>query len=167
MQAMLEAFVQSGPSAPIAGLPVMSELLKRMADLDEEEAEAICTLGTPVQQVCLLPLVHQRTPACENLSSHWYHSTLLHMELSDIKWQAAVGMAPGEASALMKRMAWLKSQAKALTILSAGAALCGGGGALVARRLRRAAEAGQPCAQADCFAAEPLWQHQAGRALRC
>ncbi|CAK0785103.1 hypothetical protein CVIRNUC_008309 [Coccomyxa viridis] len=54
-QAMLEAFVQSGPSAPTAGLPVMSELLKRMADLDEEEAEAICGLGTPVQQA--LPCV--------------------------------------------------------------------------------------------------------------
>lgn len=53
LQAMLEAFVQSGPSAPTAGLPVMSELLKRMADLDEEEAEAICGLGTPVQQVRL------------------------------------------------------------------------------------------------------------------
>ena len=53
MQAMLEAFVQSGPSAPTAGLPVMSELLKRMADLDEEEAEAICGLGTSAQQVML------------------------------------------------------------------------------------------------------------------
>ena len=60
MQAMLEAFVQSGPSAPVAGLPVMSELLKRMADLDEEEAEAICSLGTPVQQVvlCAAPTAH-------------------------------------------------------------------------------------------------------------
>lgn len=63
MQAMLEAFVQSGPSAPAAGLPVMSELLKRMADLDEEEAEAICGLGTPAQQVVL-------RSSCSRLRAH-------------------------------------------------------------------------------------------------
>ena len=80
MQAMLEAFVQSGPSAPTAGLPVMSELLKRMADLDEEEAEAICGLGTPVQQVSLLlSPIHERTPACKNMTRQCYHIPLLHM----------------------------------------------------------------------------------------
>ncbi len=52
VQAMLEAFVQSGPSAPVAGLPVMSELLRRVADLDEEEADMLRSLGTAKPQVC-------------------------------------------------------------------------------------------------------------------
>ena len=53
VQTMLEAFVRSGPSAPLAGLPVMSELLKRMADLDEEEADVLLSLGSAVPQVML------------------------------------------------------------------------------------------------------------------
>ena len=53
VQTMLEAFVRSGPAAPIAGLPVMSELLKRMADLDEEEADVLLSLGSAVPQVML------------------------------------------------------------------------------------------------------------------
>ena len=52
VQAMLEAFVQSGPSAPVAGLPVMSEMLRRVADLDEEEADMLRSLGTAKPQVC-------------------------------------------------------------------------------------------------------------------
>ena len=43
--------MQSGPAAPIAGLPVMSELLKRMADLDEEEAGLLRSMGTAAPQV--------------------------------------------------------------------------------------------------------------------
>lgn len=50
---MLEAFVQSGPSAPVAGLPVMSELLRRCADLDEEEADMLRSLATAKPQVRL------------------------------------------------------------------------------------------------------------------
>ncbi len=48
---MLEAFVQSGPAAPVAGLPVMSELLKRMADLDVEEVGLLRGLSTAAPQV--------------------------------------------------------------------------------------------------------------------
>ena len=46
--------MQSGPAAPIAGLPVMSELLKRMADLDEEEAGLLRSMGTAAPQVCII-----------------------------------------------------------------------------------------------------------------
>ena len=46
--------MQSGPAAPIAGLPVMSELLKRMADLDEEEAGLLRSMGTAAPQVCIV-----------------------------------------------------------------------------------------------------------------
>ncbi len=45
--------MQSGPSAPVAGLPVMSELLRRVADLDEEEADMLRSLGTAKAQVRL------------------------------------------------------------------------------------------------------------------
>ena len=54
--------MQSGPSAPVAGLPVMSELLRRVADLDEEEADMLRSLGTAKAQVrlCMQPQIEAR-----------------------------------------------------------------------------------------------------------
>ena len=73
--------MQSGPAAPIAGLPVMSELLKRMADLDEEEAGLLRSMGTAAPQVwCLAHSQSLLTVRRKRKKNHYIFSSQLRAD---------------------------------------------------------------------------------------
>ena len=70
MQELLEAMVQAGPSVPVASLPVMSEMMRRLDALDSLEAGApahpktCAPFGCPPDPLCWLKQGHRRCLQC-------------------------------------------------------------------------------------------------------
>ena len=54
--------VQAGPNAPLAGLAVVSELIRRVTDLDEDELRMLGSMRSSCSSVALEDIPEVRKP---------------------------------------------------------------------------------------------------------